>query len=68
MKMSRFIKTKLKNVNEINILPYHRTGSSKYDKFKIKNRLPDMEPPSEKEIKRVENYLKQEGFSVKIGG
>ncbi len=62
----------LKNLNQIeqvDLLPYHHIGKSKYERFGMKYRM-----PNQKEIEKNGNgnhkkpCLRNEGFKVKIGG
>jgi len=57
-----------KNLQQIHILPYHKIGLSKYNRFSIQNRLPNVEEPTEDLIERVKNKFEAQGFIVKIGG
>ncbi len=53
-KLSKFIKT-LKNVVRVRVLPYHNYANSKYDALNIKNTLPQVRIPNDKECRRLEN-------------
>lgn len=57
------------NINQINILPFHKIGTAKYNglnkPFEIIEKID--EPPN-RLIKRVKNILVNEGFIVKTGG
>lgn len=65
--MIKFIMS-LKNIREINLLPYHRSAELKYGKMKKENRLSDIQPPSKEEMNLLKNRFEQTGFDVKIGG
>jgi len=58
----------LKNVDGINLLPYHRAGVGKYDKYKKVNKLPDTPAPSDKRMNELKNIFKQFHEIVLIGG
>lgn len=49
---------RLKNVEKIEVLPYHNYGVYKYDERKIKYRLSDTKEPTEKEINTALKILK----------
>lgn len=49
---------RLKNVEKIEVLPYHNYGVYKYEELKIKYRLSDTKEPTEKEINTALKILK----------
>ncbi len=53
---------------EIDILPYHRLGISKYRKLSIDSSMEFLSPPSDDKIESVKEMLKTNGFSVGVGG
>ena len=55
-------------IEKINLLPYHRTGSSKYKRFKRDWLMEGVTPPSGEEMKRLKEYYSQTGIKVKVGG
>ena len=57
-----------KSLKKINLLPYHKTGSSKYRKFNIPSKLGDIHPPSGEEMQKMKEIFSTLGVSVKIGG
>ena len=65
---SFLLKVKCKNLKKINLLPYHKIGSSKYKKFKIPYRMNGVEPPSPSRMKELKQYFEETGIKVKIGG
>lgn len=58
----------LKNIREINLLPYHRNAESKYGKMKKENKLPEIQPPGKEEMNSIKNRFEKTGLVVKIGG
>ncbi|MBO5851462.1 MAG: pyruvate formate lyase-activating protein [Clostridia bacterium] len=58
-KLSAFIKT-LKNVEKIEVLPYHTLGVVKYQKMGLNYALEGVKPPSKERIAEVKNILKGE--------
>lgn len=44
-----------KRIEAIHLLPYHRLGINKYEKKGLKYELPDLLPPTNEEIGRIEN-------------
>ncbi len=68
MLRSFLIKVKCNNLKKINLLPYHKIGSSKYKKFKIPYRMNGVEPPSPARMKEMKQYFEETGIKVKIGG
>lgn len=55
-KLASFIKP-LKNVEKIELLPYHLLGKNKYDNLNIKYKLEDMPPMDKERAKELENEL-----------
>ena len=62
------ISTKTDSLKRINLLPYHRIGSSKYKRFKIPYRMDGVEPPSAEKMKMMKTFFMETGVKVKIGG
>jgi pyruvate formate lyase activating enzyme len=60
--------TKTASLKKINLLPYHKTGSSKYKKFNIQHRIKNIEPPSKEKMKELKEFFLEVGVKVKIGG
>jgi pyruvate formate lyase activating enzyme len=57
-----------KNLRKINLLPYHKIGSSKYSRFNIEWKMEGVEPPSKEEIRSLKEMFSETGIKVKIGG
>jgi pyruvate formate lyase activating enzyme len=60
--------TKTASLKRINLLPFHKIGSSKYRKFNITYRMGSVEPPSNSEMKKMKEFFQETGVKVKIGG
>jgi pyruvate formate lyase activating enzyme len=60
--------TRTKSLKKINLLPYHKTGSSKYRRFNLRNRMEKVEPPSKDKILKLKEFFSETGIKVKIGG
>lgn len=58
----------LKNIKQINLLPYHRGGVEKYKRLREGNSPPAFHPPSDKGVKKIKKMFEAFGFSVEIGG
>jgi pyruvate formate lyase activating enzyme len=56
------------NLKMISLLPYHKTGSSKYRKFNIINKMEKTEPPSPERMNELKDFFSDLGVRVKIGG
>jgi pyruvate formate lyase activating enzyme len=59
---------KAENLKRINLLPFHRIGSSKYKRFSIPYRLGDTQQPSKERMNDLKMYFSETGIKVKIGG
>jgi pyruvate formate lyase activating enzyme len=60
--------SELKNIDTVDLLPYHKTANAKYEKMKIENKLPGLEPPGGEEMNRIKEIFSSRGYTVKIGG
>jgi len=58
----------LKNIKQINLLPYHKGGCEKHKKLVKKRSWKTFQAPSDKRINEIKGILSDYGFSVKIGG
>ena len=62
------INNKNENLKKISLLPYHKTGSSKYKKFRIPYRMGDVQQPSRQRMNELKEFFSETGIKVKIGG
>jgi pyruvate formate lyase activating enzyme len=68
-KLKRFLLlTKTDSLKRINLLPFHRIGSSKYKRFNIPYRMGNVESPSRERMHELKEFFKETGIKVKIGG
>ena len=67
LRMLAFLK-KLKKRHPLSILPYHKIGSHKYNRFGIEYKMDGVEEPSEQQVKTIEKLFETAGFETKIGG
>jgi pyruvate formate lyase activating enzyme len=63
----KFVST-LEKVTEIDILPYHKLGVSKYNQIGQTYKLININPPTEQEINEIVEIIQGAGFLVKVGG
>jgi pyruvate formate lyase activating enzyme len=61
-------KSKCRNLKKISLLPYHKTGSSKYRKLNVPYRMKDIQPPSGQRMNELKEFFSGTGIKVKIGG
>lgn len=61
-------KTKTGSIKKINLLPFHKIGSSKYKRFNIPYRMGSVEPPSGEKMRLMKEFFRDTGINVKIGG
>ena len=59
---------KLTHQYPVSILPYHKIGKNKYQRYNIEYKMEGIEEPSETQIKKVQKHFEEAGFTVKIGG
>jgi len=60
--------SKLKNRHPISILPYHKIGRQKYERFGIDYKMVGVEELSEEDINRILNLFIDAGFRASVGG
>ena len=63
-----FVKNYLKNVREIDILPFSQIGRKKYSDLGMNYQLSDLESPKKEYIKKLKELIESFGFYVLIGG
>ena len=56
------------NIRRIDLLPYHKIGSSKYKRFKLDYKMNDADQPSTGRMMELKDFFTGTGFKVKIGG
>jgi pyruvate formate lyase activating enzyme len=57
-----------RSVKKINLLPYHKIGSSKYKRFNMTYKMESVEPPSSEKMQQLKELFMETGVKVKIGG
>jgi len=62
------IVSKLKNIQEVNILPYHRLGESKHTRLGNEYKMKDIKPPKDACLEKVKSFFMGKGIKIKIGG
>jgi pyruvate formate lyase activating enzyme len=58
---------KLKNINQMTLLPYHSMHSHKYDKMKMENKMGAIKSLQKKDLLDLKASFETIGFDVKIG-
>jgi pyruvate formate lyase activating enzyme len=58
----------LKTIWGVSLLPFHKTGFTKYEKMNKINKLPLIEPPSEEYMIELKDQFTRAGFNTGIGG
>ena len=68
-RMRQFIvERKRETIREINLLPYHKTGSSKYKRFKMKDRMEGVDQIPVSQMNEFKELLSSTGIRVKSSG
>ncbi|MFO7842668.1 MAG: glycyl-radical enzyme activating protein [Bacteroidales bacterium] len=62
-----FIKT-LKNINHLDLLPYHNIQNGKYERFNKINKMENIQPPTDEAMNRLKFEFESIGLNVGIGG
>ena len=52
----------------IDLLPYHRIGSDKYQRLHLLDRMNGVAPPSAEHMDTLAARLRRDGFAVRLGG
>lgn len=60
--------TKTISLKRINLLPFHKTGSSKYKRLNLPYKMEGIEPPSKEKMQKMKNFFEETGIKIKIGG
>ncbi len=55
-------------LSRLDILPYHQTARTKYDRLNRENRARDISPPPAGAMKQVKNFFERNDRIVRIGG
>lgn len=55
-------------LREIDLLPYHKIGSDKYQRLNLPYKMEGVNPPTEAELQEIADRLRGNGFKVRIGG
>lgn len=58
----------LKNVVEVNLLPYHRTGEGKYAKYGKDNKMNETKSPDSDQLENIKQLFSKLKRKVKVGG
>ena len=58
----------LPHLEGIDLLPYHHTGSDKYERVNRLYSLPDLRPPGEDRMSQLQGILSSFGLNVRVGG
>lgn len=65
---SFFNETKKENLRKLCLLPFHKTGASKYVRLRKDYRMKDTEQPSTGRMNDLKEYFSSTGIKIKIGG
>jgi len=55
-------------LRNIDLLPYHKLGSDKYQRLHLSSPMEEFEPPTTQQMETYAARLKRDGFTVRIGG
>lgn len=64
--LSRFLSSL--ELRHIDLLPYHRIGSGKYQRLRLRNYMAGIASPDAEKMESLAARLTHEGFCVRIGG
>jgi len=49
----------LKKIDQIDLLPYHRTAEAKYKRLKMENKMIGVKPPTNEQMKKIKSLFKR---------
>jgi pyruvate-formate lyase-activating enzyme len=58
----------LNNIKEINLLPFHNSASSKYNRLNLENRFSEKKSQSGEEMELLKIKYSETGKPVSVGG
>jgi len=58
----------IKNINQVSLLPYNKLGEDKFERFKMSNKVGQLQIQTKIDLEEISNLFKTAGFEVKIGG
>lgn len=64
----KYLAEKEIRVSQVNLLPYHKTGSSKYEKLGKRYEGEFLHAPSDEEMEMLAAVFRKAGYKIKIGG
>ena len=62
-----FIKD-LKNIQQVNLLPYHKMGREKYQRLNLEYKMSDEEKPDDNKLKDIKAKFERNKYLTVIGG
>ncbi len=65
--VARFVKA-LASIEQVDLLPFHRTAEGKYERLGLANRMGGVSPHPDEQVRKIKRDLETYGFSVNIGG
>jgi pyruvate formate lyase activating enzyme len=65
--LARFVGT-LRNVRQVNLLPYHKTGVQKFRRLGQMSPLEHVAQPSPADLQRAQRFFQEAGLETRIGG
>ncbi len=54
-------------MDKVQLLPYHKLGTSKYERIGLEYKMPPVDPPSKFEMQRIKNLFERDGHNVIVG-
>ncbi len=68
LQLFKMLVAQYNNVQRIDILPYHRIASEKYNRLGMIDRMPGVTPPAASDVEAVQKLFEQTGLPVLVGG
>lgn len=65
--ISRICKKLGDSLDKVQLLPYHKLGTSKYERIGLEYKMPPVDPPSKFEMQRIKNLFERDGHNVIVG-
>lgn len=66
--LQSYLKKEMPEIKKVDLLPYHNIADHKYEKFKLLNRMKEVNTTSGLNIEEIKNSFEAKDFHVQIGG
>ena len=65
---SLYLQERITKIKEVHLLPYHKIGNRKYERFNMEYTLEEIDEPTPERMEEIKTLLEEMGLEIKIGG